>query len=81
MIKMIPVENSSTTIEYGYDKENKALIVNYRKTGLYSYDNISEEEFGSISKAESIGKGIRAIAANKIYQRIPEDKNFIRKHE
>lgn len=77
-ITMIPVTDSSTVIEYGYDNEKSALVVNYKRTGPYRYEGISLPEFESIAHAESIGKGIRQVAVNKLYSRISEGKDFIR---
>lgn len=77
MITMIPVANSTSVIEYGYDTEKNVLIVNFVKTGPYQYANISQVEFDSIASYESPGKGIKAVVVNKIYNRMDE-KMFVR---
>jgi len=53
---MTQVANSSTVVAYDYDKQREALKVEYIKTGLYEYYNVSEDEYKIMCLNTSPGK-------------------------
>lgn len=56
-MKLNPIE-SSTVVGYHYNKSTQTLIVEFKKTGRYQYENVSEDNMKIIEANTSIGKAI-----------------------
>lgn len=67
---MIQVANSSSVIAYDYDKQRQTLIVEYNKTGLYEYYDVTPSEFNILSLNTSVGKAIKDLIKGKAYKKI-----------
>ena len=67
---MIQVANSSSVIAYKHDNQRQALIVEYIKTGLYEYYNISEDDYKLLELNTSVGKAIKDLIKGKEYKKI-----------
>lgn len=62
-MEMHPV--SSTNIQsYGYDQEKSELYINFHKTGLYIYEDVSEEFVEAFLNAKSKGIFVREHLKN-----------------
>lgn len=69
-IKLTPVENSTTVAAYGYNKKENIMRIEYHKTGLYDYSNITPFEFLSVQQAESKGSQVKIIINGKRFKRV-----------
>ena len=67
---MTQVENSTSVISYGYDKEDNSLLVLYHKSGLYKYPNITEDQYKLIGINSSPGKAIKDLIKGKEYKKV-----------
>jgi len=67
---MTQVANSSTVVAYDYDKQREALKVEYIKTGLYEYYNVSEDEYKIMCLNTSPGKAIKELIKGKEFKKI-----------
>ena len=54
-INWTTVSSSQITGAY-YDSENNSLYLRFRNKSVYSYEDVSLEEFGSLVDAPSVGK-------------------------
>lgn len=68
-MKLTPIE-SSTIVGYHYNKTNQSLIVEFKKTGRYQYDNVSEESMKLIEANTSIGKAIVDFIKKKPFTKL-----------
>ena len=67
---MIQVENSTSVISYGYNKEKNALLVRYHKSGNYEYSGVTEDQYKLIGINSSPGKAIKDLIKGKEYKKI-----------
>lgn len=54
-IKFKPVESSNIK-ELGYDEAERVLYIKFNSGGLYSYSDVSQDEYLMLISAESVGK-------------------------
>ncbi len=68
--EMIPV-TSSQIESLGYSDVSRQLRIQFLKGGLYSYDNVSQEEFDALVAAPSVGSLFqRTIKGVKVYRKL-----------
>lgn len=56
---------SSNIESIGYDDVSKTMEIKFKGGGIYSYKNVSKEDFGKFESANSIGKHFFAHIKNK----------------
>jgi len=77
-VTMIPVQ-SKTIAEMGLDAHHDLMYVKFTSGTVYSYSNVSQAEFDSISTDVSIGSKLRRVVKDKLYAKLNEDNpNFKR---
>lgn len=58
--------HSSNIIGYGYDAKSNTLAIKFKGSGqTYHYDNVPQDVFNTLGKADSVGKFFLANIKNK----------------
>ena len=69
-VPLIEVESSNVRA-IGYDADTKRLVVQFKKSGIYQYDNVPEALYHSFSAAQSKGQFVwRHLRGRYPYTRI-----------
>jgi hypothetical protein len=66
---MIQVK-SKTVSALDYKPKEEILLVRFHSGVWYQYENVSEKEYDTIIKAESVGSTLRRITKDKLYKKI-----------
>lgn len=50
-----PEKKSSTVESFGYDKEQQELYIKFYNSGLYRYNEVTDDEYNQLLQSESFG--------------------------
>lgn len=74
-IPLTSIGGSAIIARIGYDANEQILRIDYHKTGIYDYFNVTLSEFhaiASIPENESIGKRVKDVVKGKRFKRFNE---------
>lgn len=71
---MISIPSSTSIARYGYSPEKDVLTIDFHKTGLYEYYNVTAEEMVKITSSEEKNKALLKLIKNKRFRKLNDSK-------
>lgn len=68
-MKLTPVE-SSTVVGYHYNKATQTLIIEFKRTGRYQYENVTEDSMKLILANSSVSKALVDYVKKKPFTKL-----------
>lgn len=67
--RKVVISDSSNVEKVAYDLGNRALLVEFKKGGVYRYDGITPKTFGELVSADSVGSYLSSRIKNNYIER------------
>lgn len=71
---MISIPSSTSIARYGYNPEKDVLTIDFHKTGLYEYYNVTIEEITEINLSEEKSKDLLKLIKNKRFRKLNDSQ-------